>query len=138
MRMEVTGSCHCGQITYEAEVDPETVRVCHCTDCQRLTGSAFSIAIAVSDRAFHLMGVEPRLLHATADSGRVKTRWVCPECGCWICGASSSDEGLRRVRSGTLDDTSWLRPTVHFWTRSKQPWIALPEGDQIFETQPAR
>jgi hypothetical protein len=46
-------------------------------------------------------------------------------------------EGVRRVRVGTLDDTSWLRPTVHFWMSSKQPWIMLPEGDQIFETQPA-
>jgi Glutathione-dependent formaldehyde-activating enzyme len=81
--------------------------------------------------------IEPRLIQCTADSGRVKTRWVCPECGCWICGASSADNGLRRVRSGTLDDTFWLRPTVHFWTRSKRPWITLPEGDQVFETQPA-
>ena len=44
---------------------------------------------------------------------------------------------MRRVRAGTLDDTSWLRPTMHFWARSKQSWITLPEGDQIFETQPA-
>jgi hypothetical protein len=44
---------------------------------------------------------------------------------------------VRNVRGGTLNDTSWLRPTVHFWTRNKQPWIAIPEGDQIFGTQPA-
>ena len=56
--------------------------------------------------------------------------------GFQVCGASSSDDGLRRVRAGTLDDTSWLRPTAHFWTRSKQPWVTLPEGDQVFETQP--
>jgi hypothetical protein len=43
---------------------------------------------------------------------------------------------IRRVRGGTLDDTSWLRPTAHFWTRSKQNWVVLPEGDQVFETQP--
>jgi hypothetical protein len=67
----------------------------------------------------------------------VVTRWVCPECGSWVCGASRSDDGLRRVRVGSLDDRSWLRPTAHFWTRSKQPWITLPEGDQILETQPA-
>ena len=62
--------------------------------------------------------------------------YVCPQCGTWVCGASSSDQGLRRVRAGTLDDTSWLRPTAHFWTRSKQPWITLPAGDQVFATQP--
>ena len=138
MKLPQTGGCLCGKIRYEITEAPQLTYTCHCTDCQRLTSSAFSIAITVNDRAFHLTGIEPRLLHATADSGRVKTRWVCPECGCWICGASSSDEGLRRVRSGTLDDTSWLRPTAHFWTRSKQPWVTLPEGDQIFATQPAR
>ena len=138
MKLPLTGGCLCGKIRYEITEAPQLTYTCHCTDCQHLTSSAFSMAIAVNDRAFHLTGIEPRLLHAIADSGRVKTRWVCPECGCWICGASSSDEGLRRVRSGTLDDTSWLRPTAHFWTRSKQPWVALPEGDQIFATQPAR
>ena len=72
----------------------------------------------------------------TADSGRVTTRWVCPECGSWVCRAATPGSTIRNVRGGTLDDTSWLRPTVHFWTRSKQPWVALPEGDRSFETQP--
>jgi hypothetical protein len=137
MKLPQTGGCLCGKIRYEITEAPQLIYTCHCVDCQRLTSSAFSMAIVVNHAAFRLIGIEPRLIQATADSGRVKTRWVCPECGCWICGASSSDDGLRRVRSGTLDDTSWLRPTVHFWTRSKQPWVALPEGDQIFETQPA-
>jgi hypothetical protein len=66
-----------------------------------------------------------------ADSGRINTRWVCPECGSWV--ASPPRDGVSRVRAGTLDDTSWLRPTRHIWTRSKQPWITFAEGDQIFE-----
>src|ERR1700719_3338784 len=70
-------------------------------------------------------------MQRTADSGAVLSRWVCPECGSWVCGTSSSDD-LRRLRAGTLDDTTWVRPTAHFWTRSNQPWITLPEGDQIF------
>jgi len=51
-------------------------------------------------------------------------------------GATPEDAVVRRVRAGTLDDTSWLRPTTHFWARSKQPWVTLPEGARIFETQP--
>ena len=137
MKLPQTGGCLCAKIRYEITEEPQLVYTCHCTDCQHLTSSAFSMAIVVADEPFHLMGIEPRLIQSTADSGRAKTRWVCPECGCWICGASSADDGVRRVRSGTLDDTSWLRPTVHFWTRSKQPWITLPEGDQRFDTQPA-
>ena len=137
MQLPQTGGCQCGKIRYEITEEPQSVYTCHCPDCQRLTSSAFSMGMVVPARAFRPMGVEPRELQRKADSGSVVTRWVCPECGSWVCGASRSDDGLRRVRAGTLDDTSWLRPTAHFWTRSKQPWIALPEGDQIFETQPA-
>jgi len=137
MKLPQTGGCLCGKIRYEITEAPQLVYTCHCVDCQRLTNSAFSMGIVVPDTAFRLMGFEPRQLQRTADSGRVNTRLVCPECGSWVCGASSSDDRLRRVRAGTLDDTSWLRPTAHFWARSKQPWITLPEGDQIFETQPA-
>jgi len=68
-----------------------------------------------------------------ADSGSETIWWICPECGSWVCG-SRPGMTVRNVRGGTLDDTSWLRPTVHFWTRNKQPWIAIPEGDQIFES----
>jgi hypothetical protein len=136
MKLPQTGRCQCGAIRYEIAAAPQLVYTCHCTDCQRLTSSAFSIAFVVAEAAFRVSGIEPRALQRTADSGRIVARWVCPECGTWICGASSSDDGLRRVRAGTLDDTSWLRPTAHFWTRSKQPWVALPAGDRVFETQP--
>jgi hypothetical protein len=83
------------------------------------------------------MGGEPQSLKGIADSGRVKIRWVCPECGCWLFSTGKPGDGLFRVRVGTLDDTSWPRPTKHFWVRSKQPWITLPGRDQVFETQPA-
>jgi hypothetical protein len=76
------------------------------------------------------------------DGGRVKTRWVCPDCGICLCGGvkiGTEPPGyVRIVRGGTLDDTSWLKPTTHFYTRSKQPWVILPEGATIYETQPNR
>jgi hypothetical protein len=92
------------------------------------------MGVVVPETAFRLAGIEPRQLQRTADSGRVNTRLVCPESGTWICGMPR--DGINRVRAGTLDDTSWLRPTRHIWTRSKQPWITLPEGDEVFERQP--
>ena len=137
MRLPLTGGCLCGKIRYEISEAPRLAYTRHCTDCQHLTSSAFSMAIVVADEAFRLAGITPRAIESIADSGRVKTRLVCPECACWICGMSSADTGLRRVRAGTLDDTSWLRPTMHFWTRSKQPWLELPQSDQTFATQPA-
>jgi hypothetical protein len=92
------------------------------------------MGVIVSENGFRLGGVEPRSLQRLADSGRTNTRWVCPECGSWIAGPARG--GLIRVRAGTLDDTSWLRPTRHIWTRSKQPWVTLAEGDEVFEKGP--
>ena len=70
--------------------------------------------------------------------GRIKTHWICPDCGTRISGSpkiGTDQPGYQRiVLGGTLDDTSWLRPTTHVWTRSKQPWIVFPEGDEIFDT----
>ena len=140
MQLPLTGGCLCGKLRYEIGRAPEVVYTCHCLDCQRLTGSAFSMALLVTDEAFHLSGVDPRPLHHAADSGRTNARWICPECSTWICSGAkpgSAPPGtLRAVRAGTLDDRSWLRPTVHFWTRSKQAWVTLPEGSRSFETQP--
>jgi hypothetical protein len=113
------------------------VYACHCTDCQRLTSSAFSMAIVVPAEAFRLTAGEPRVIQRTADSGRVTNFWFCPNCSSWIFAGPRPDSTVRNVRAGTLDDTSWLRPTVHFWTLRKQPWVVLPEGVQSFETQPS-
>ena len=92
------------------------------------------MGVVIAEKALRLTGVEPRQLQRTADSGRLTPRLVCPECGTWICGTPR--DGVHRIRTGTLDDTSWLRPTRHIWTRSKQPWITLPKGDEVFERGP--
>jgi hypothetical protein len=134
MKLPQTGGCQCGKIRYEITEAPQLVYLCHCTDCQRLTSSAFSIGVAVPESGFRLSGIGPRQLQRIADSGRISIRLVCPECGTWICGMPRG--GMHRVRGGTLDDTSWLRPTRHIWVRSKQPWITFAEGDEIFEKQP--
>jgi hypothetical protein len=138
MRLPQPGGCQCGALRYELGELPRLTYVCHCTDCQRATGSAFSVAFMASDDAFRLTKGQPRLVSRIADSGKTATRWLCPACGSWVCSASwSAPSGaLRVVQGGSLDDTSWLRPTTHFWTRSKQPWVTIPSGDTICETQP--
>ena len=88
------------------------------------SSSAFSLGMVIAERVFRLSGVDPRRLQRTADSGRVNTRLVCPNCGSWVCGLPR--DGVVRVRAGTLKDTSWLRPTRHVWTRSKQHWVMIP------------
>ena len=83
---------------------------------------------------------ETRIVESMADSGRIKRRLICPNCGIWIGSMPSAGtwvpDTVRVIRAGTLDDTSWLRPTIHFWTRSRQPWVVLPAGAQRHETQP--
>jgi hypothetical protein len=135
MKVPQTGGCQCGEIRYEITRAPQMVYSCHCTDCQRMTSSAFSIGCVLPEGAFRVVRGELKATQRTADSGRATTWWICPECGSWVC-AGPSLGSIRNVRGGTLDDTTWLHPTVHLWTRSKQPWIALPEDGRNFATQP--
>jgi hypothetical protein len=137
MKLPQTGGCHCGAVRYEITEAPQLVYACHCTDCQKITSSAFSMAIVLPTGAFRLIKGEPQAVQRTADSGYVATRMICSNCGSWVYAGPRPGSTVRNVRAGTLDDTSWLRPTAHIWARSKQPWVVLPEDDRIFETQPA-
>ena len=134
MKLPQTGGCQCGKVRYEVTEAPLNVYTCHCLDCQRLTSSAFSLGVVVPETGFRLTGIEPRRLQRMADSGRTNVRLVCPECGSWISGVPR--DGVVRLRGGTLDNTSWLRPTRHIWIRSKQEWVAISESDEVFEDQP--
>ena len=139
MEFPQLGGCLCGAVRYKVTQAPERTWTCHCMQCQRMTASAFSVAIAVPAEGFDILQGDLRGLDRTSDSGRVRTRWVCDQCGTWICGGSDPKLAptlpLRVVLGGTLDDTSWLQPTVHFWTRTKQPWVTLPPGGILHETQ---
>jgi hypothetical protein len=86
MKLPQTGGCQCGALRYEITEAPRIVCTCHCTDCQRMTSSAFSIALVLQAGGFRLVRGEPKPVQRIADSGRVTTRWICPECGSWICG----------------------------------------------------
>jgi len=140
MKLPQSGGCQCGAFRYELCAGPSLVYTCHCTECQHATSSAFSMALVIEGDAFTFEGMELRPVSRAADSGRMVTRWICRGCGTWVYNGTrrhSRTSGAFRLRAGTLDDTSWLRPTAHFWLRSKQPWIILPTGDLRFETQPA-
>jgi hypothetical protein len=122
--MKVTGGCHCGQITYEAEVDPATVRVCHCTDCQRLTGTAFRTNIASLPGTFVLKSGTPKIYIKTADSGNRRAHAFCPDCGTPIYaaapGPSPATVGLR---VGALNERrQFTAPVRQAWCRSALSW----------------
>ena len=81
MKLPLTGGCRCSALRYEISRAPGLVYTCHCTECQRQTGSAFSMGVVLETEEFILSGARPRPIQRTADSGRTVTRWVCPECG---------------------------------------------------------
>ena len=122
--MKVTGGCHCGQITYEAEVDPTTVRVCHCTDCQRLTGTAFRAAIPSLPGTFRLTSGAPKIYIKTAESGRQRHHAFCPECGAPIYAATpEANPPVHGLRFGGIDQRAQLAPPAwQQWCRSAMSW----------------
>jgi len=127
------GGCACGALRYRMRSRPMFVHCCHCTDCQRQTGTGFVLnALIEADRVAVLSGA-PRSYAMPTDSGKPHTVFRCPDC----CTAAWSEYGgltaLRFVRVGTLDDPTAMPPDVHIYTRSKLPWIALPTGVPAFE-----
>jgi len=122
--MKITGGCHCGNIGYEAEVDPTTVRVCHCTDCQKLTGTAFRANIASLPGTFKLTRGTPKVYIKTAESGNKRAHGFCPECGTPIYStvpeANPSTYGLR---VGGIDQRAqFASPMRQIWCRSALSW----------------
>ena len=124
----MTGGCSCGAIRYEIASFPLLLYTCNCTNCQRISGSAFALNMPVATKGFRIVRGEPRGWHHKSPSGAEVTSWFCGECGARIYGERKSHPESINLRAGTLDETSWLRPTAHFWTRSKQPWVVLPPG----------
>ena len=135
--MRIDGGCHCGSITYEAEIDTEKVGICHCTDCQTLSASAFSISVPAAREAFSLRSGEPKIYVKTADSGTKRAQAFCPECGTRIYAAAVTDPQTFNIRVGTIRQRAQLRPKAQIWCRSALPWVMdLGSVKQISGQQP--
>jgi len=130
------GGCICGAVRYALVADPITLYACHCTDCQKATGASFALSMIVARDAVARVEGEPELHACPLDDGRVKRAYRCRACDTTLWGAPVAFPNLLNLQPGTLDDTSWLRPVGHIWTRSAQPWLALPEGVLRYEAQP--
>ncbi len=120
--MKVEGNCHCGKIAYEAEVDPNAVGICHCTDCQTLTGSAFRTTVQAPAETFKLLRGEPKVYIKTAESGNRRVHAFCPECGSPVYAAAISNPPTYSLRVGALKQRARLRPRRQIWCRSALPW----------------
>jgi len=126
MERQREGGCSCGEIRYRLVTDPMFVQCCHCLSCQRQTGSAFVVNLLIEADRVELTAGEPRVVPAPRDEGGEQLISRCPTCQVAVFSLYSRPE-VRFVRAGTLDDPSWVEPAVHIFTRSKVPWVVLPE-----------
>jgi hypothetical protein len=121
--MKIDGGCHCGYITYEAEIDPADVGICHCTDCQQLSGTAFTTYVFARRGAFKLLGGQPKIYLKTGSSGAKRAQAFCPECGSRIyASAAVPDPERYNLRVGTIRQRRELRPQTQLWCRSALGW----------------
>jgi len=134
--MRIDGRCHCGFITVEGEADPEKTQICHCTDCQTGTGSAFRVSIPVAGTAFKMTGQPTLYVKTTADSGKPRVQAFCPKCGSPIY-STTAGEGVQpsyTVRVGILRQRDQLMPRRQNWFRSARVWItelaAIPRNEK--------
>ncbi len=120
--MHVTGHCHCKRIRYEAELDPARVNICHCTDCQMLSGSPYRVSVPAPIGTFSLLSGEPRTYVKTAESGARRVHAFCGDCGAPVYACAEHDPPTVTLRVGCLDQRAELAPRRRIWQRSELPW----------------
>ena len=130
----LTGGCACGAIRYQLTERPLIVHACHCRDCQRITGSAFVINLWIEKEFVQASG-RPKSFRLTGGTGKSHDVFFCERCGAylWSFYHAAPGEALF-VRAGTLDQPEKIKPDVHIFTRSKLPWLRLPNDVPAFET----
>lgn len=128
-----TGGCSCGAVRFRLTSRPMFVHCCHCTLCQRQTGSAFVLNALIETSRIELVSGQPVAISMPTESGRPHDIYRCPTCQIAVWSDYGRRPGLRFVRVGALDKPHDLAPDVHIYTRSKVPWLRLPEGARAFD-----
>lgn len=125
---EIRGGCLCGAVRYRCDAAPLMTAICNCKNCQRQTGTAFSVLVAVPKGALVVEGMQPATYEDVGDSGLPVLRRFCPSCGSPIFSEVGATPTMDWVKAGTLDDTSWLQPQVNIWCASAQPWVQMSDA----------
>ena len=122
-----TGGCQCGRLRYRITAEPRVLAACHCTECQRQSGSAFGLSLVVDRAHLQMESGTPKLFTRTGGSGKPVVCAFCGDCGTRITHAPEVLPDTINVKAGTLDDTAGLRPAFHVWLKSKQGWYEPPK-----------
>ena len=126
--MYINGACHCGAITFTADIDPSRVMVCHCTDCQVLSGSPFRAVVATPIAKFSMKGT-PKKYVKVAQSGTRRAQMFCPECGTPLYACAPENPTSVIIRLGCVEQRAQLKPSAQVWQHSSLPW--LPELSSV-------
>ena len=132
--MKVHGSCHCQQIRYEAMVDPESASICHCTDCQKLSGTAYRVNVRAQQGTLRIFQGEPKMYVKIGSSGSRRAQMFCANCGSQLFVTDADQPGDYRLRVGCLEERAALEPKVQIWFQSALPWTQSIEAVAQRET----
>lgn len=135
--LPLKGGCQCGALRYEVCTAPFMVYNCHCTNCQKISGSAFNISVTIAEAGLVFVAGQPAKVEWLSDAGSQRFGWFCGRCGSRIAHGQTPSSNVLSLRAGTLDDTSWIEPVGDIWVRSKQPWLQIPESRLKTDRQPA-
>jgi hypothetical protein len=127
---KLDGHCLCGNVTYTVDegTEPMVTGICHCKECQRQTGTAWSVVVVIDENALHVSGDSLAEFETTSDETQTPVaRRFCSNCGSPIVSLPASMPGLAAIKAGTLEDMSWLQPEAEVWCESAQPWVGHDE-----------
>ena len=133
MSKPITGGCLCGEIRYESQEEPLDAYICHCIDCQRFTGSAFSPELRFLKESFRILSGTPSGHAITAESGNLIELQFCSHCGASLFAVMEKYPDSISVNAGSVDDKMVFKPRRHVWTRSQMGEIQIHDDLEIFE-----
>ena len=136
MDLPLTGTCQCGSTHYKITEKPIVTLVCHCIDCQKLSAGAFSLTMAIARQAFELVRGNLKSWERPTASGGTAICYFCPDCGNRIYHENPAMPEVLRLKPGTLDDTSFIKPDAHVWTKRAQPGVVIPSDIPSYDAQP--
>ena len=139
MTEAMTGGCLCGAVRYRITRPADKIIACHCTHCQKSSGSGASFNAAMPADAFAITQGTPKSYHDTADSGNILHRYFCGNCGSPLYSQRANAPGFVVVKVGSLDDSNTMKIAMNIWTKSARPWMHIdPALDQYPQNRPAK
>lgn len=135
---DIMGGCNCGSVRYTIAGSPFAIAACHCRNCQRQSGAAYSVNLIVASGAVTIEGHLARYEDSSTESGKPVLREFCQRCGSPIRSIATANSAMVAIKAGTLDDPSGFPPSLHIWTCEMVDWIEVPEGLPRFPKGPQK